>query len=309
MKQTASAILVIGLIFAIVLARAGDSKQDDQISFVPFFTMVGRATQGLERGIGALPLNTDQQEKDLGQQMKVKYVSANLTGDDLAKQKYLSTLLERTEQFRKKNFEYEIFYLPSSQPNAMALPGGIILVTDGLLNVLKSEAELVAVIAHEIGHIEYSHCRDSVKFQLMTQKLKMGSVGELADFANALLVRHSYSKNQEDEADQFSLNALQISEYDPTTVGLAFRSLKDARNVQGQGGGGPFRDYFMSHPPLEDREAKNLAQAASWWSTNAGAQRYRGVTNLIERTAYPDLKSESEWVAGFQDGAAGTDPQ
>ena len=60
-------------------------------------------------------------------------------------------------------------------PNAFALPGGVIIVTGGLLKTLKSEAELAAVLSHEMGHIELSHCLDTVRFQLLARKDGVGN--------------------------------------------------------------------------------------------------------------------------------------
>jgi predicted Zn-dependent protease len=95
-----------------------------------------------------------------------------------------------------------------------------------LPGALQSEAQVVSVLAHELGHIERGHCFDKVRFELVARKVGSDTLGALADFAAQLLLRHSYSKTTEDEADEYAWELLVNSEYDPRGVGGAFESLR-----------------------------------------------------------------------------------
>ena len=89
----------------------------------------------------------------------------------------------------------------------------------------QRDPELVAVLAHELGHIEQGHCVDAVKFRLLAEKLGERTFGQIVDFAVQMLVAHSFSKTQEDEADEYAYTAVVNGPYDPRGVGDSFRSL------------------------------------------------------------------------------------
>lgn len=63
----------------------------------------------------------------------------------------------------RPRFEWEIVVVDSNEVNAWALPGGKIAINKGLLRYTETEDELAAVIAHEIGHAEYSHAAREMK--------------------------------------------------------------------------------------------------------------------------------------------------
>ena len=182
----------------------------------------------------------------------------------------------------------------------MALPGGVILVTRELLNTVQSESELISVLAHELGHIELGHCFDTVKFDLLARKVGSEPLGELADVIVQILLRHTFSKTVEDEADVYAYELVVNSRYDPLGVGNSFGSLSRflrARGVKPQQHAEPFRDYFMSHPPLEIREAKFHEQATAWWKRHPHARRYIGRQNLKNRAALSVKAISDEWIS------------
>ncbi len=74
----------------------------------------------------------------------------------------------------KRDLEYHFYILDTDEINAFALPGGIIFVTKGILKVISNEAELVAVLCHEIAHVEKKHyvrkMNDDKKMQYQKQR-------------------------------------------------------------------------------------------------------------------------------------------
>ncbi len=96
--------------------------------------------------------------------------------------------------------------------NAFALPGGIMVVTDELVKLAKNDTEIVAVLAHELGHVKRRHAfRQSIQGVLAGLVLAAvtGDVSAVASGLPAALMQMRYSRLHELEADAFALSALQ----------------------------------------------------------------------------------------------------
>jgi Zn-dependent protease with chaperone function len=96
--------------------------------------------------------------------------------------------------------------------NAFALPGGIMVVTDELVKLAKNDTEIIAVLAHELGHVKRRHAfRQSIQGVLSGLILAAvtGDVSTVASGLPAALMQMRYSRLHELEADDFALKALQ----------------------------------------------------------------------------------------------------
>jgi predicted Zn-dependent protease len=260
------------------------------------FQLLGTPVKLLDRlASRAMPIGA-LEERDLGDTFRERY-GLQVNGSD-PDQAYLDALMPQIRAHARKPFPYRAYVVPSSAPNAMALPGGVILVNKGLLDSLDSEAELVSVLAHEAGHIELGHCFDTVRLQLLSRKLGSETLGQLADLALRILLQHHYSKAAEHEADVYAFTLLRSSPYDPRGSGASFASL--ARS-EGSLVPGPddqadlLRDYISSHPPLAIRRAEFHQAAEAWWRGHPAERRYWGQRNLRERRALSALDLGAEW--------------
>ena len=214
----------------------------------------------------AMPVS-DFDEAALGEAYSGWYASE----EQSAAEEYVNAVLAEMAAFRQKDFEYHASIVPWSAPNAMALPGGVIFVTEGLMETLDNEAQLAAILAHEVGHIELSHCVDAVKYEIVAKKLGIQTLGEIADFAVDFMIGYSFSKTQEHEADLYAWKRLSNSRYDPGAVGGSFEAMLRWKEDAGISGYEPglFRDYFASHPPLEVRAHEFGSRAERWWRRHA----------------------------------------
>lgn len=277
-----------------------DLSQNNSVTFAPLFQLLGKAPQSLSRSVTKMLPIDSVDEGELGKNLRSYYSSSSTPNPDEQKSLvYLNSIIKRLQAFKKKPFDYEIRILSAETPNAMALPGGVIVVTTGLLKTVKSESELVAVIAHEMGHVELSHCFDSVKYEILSKKITHNSLGAIADFSRNLLIRHAFSKTQEDEADNYGFQLLTNSEYDPSAMSKAFIRLK-ASSLQTSNSPNPLRDYFLSHPPLDQRIAKFSTEAQVWWNGRSNEKRYIGIKNLEEKTDL-SIKDfvDGEWTSVY----------
>lgn len=138
--------------------------------------------------------------------------------------------------------------------NAFALPDGVIVFTDELIDLLKSDAEILAVFAHEYGHVVERHSLRQVLQDSAIAVLSFLVIGEATDTLqeslNALpaaFMHGAYSREFESEADDYAFRMLSDAGLSPHSLGDALRRLHEEH---GEGEG---LKYFSSHPPFEDR--------------------------------------------------------
>lgn len=141
-------------------------------------------------------------------------------------------------------------------PNAFALSGNIIVVTDELVRLPIHDDELAAVLAHELGHLQARHGLQSVlrsSFALLIVSAVTGDLSTLTSFAGALplsLLRNGYSREMERDADRFALAELQALHIDPHAFSTVLLKLETA-----QGALGRTSTYLSTHPSSEERIA------------------------------------------------------
>ncbi|TGK21209.1 peptidase M48 [Leptospira fluminis] len=259
-------------------------------TLAPMFQLLGKPLKTLDRGLTKVLPISDLDEKQLGDAIAERYSSygENEQNPDLA---YLRSLVARLSEGNKKGFHYRILILETGEANAFAMPGGVLFVTSGLLGTVQSESELVSVIGHEIGHVELSHCMDGVRFALLSRKIDAAGLGELADLAVGILLKPGFSKNQEDEADEYGYKVLLREGYDPFAMGKTFQNLKESIGGE-EKTESPVGEYFMTHPYLDLRSEKFREKA----KRAKKGKYYIGIRNLSDRICRFDSEYESEFV-------------
>ncbi len=151
-----------------------------------------------------------------------------------------------------------------TDPNAFAIPGGVVVVTDQMLALMNTDDEFSAVMAHEIGHLEERHGIRSVLQQggaWLVVSLLVGDTSGLSYIATALpatLVDSAYSRGFEREADVYAFARLRKMLISPR----AFAALMRKMQAQAESGGSGALKYFSSHPPTDERieAAESAAQ-------------------------------------------------
>ncbi len=119
-------------------------------------------------------------------------------------------------------------------PNALALPGGVVVVTDQLIDAMPSVDETTAVLAHELGHVESRHSLRTLLQSSITALAAMaiyGDVGALTTMtitAPTVLAHTGYSRDFEREADDFAFALLKKTGRSPLAFASAMRALERA---------------------------------------------------------------------------------
>ncbi len=156
------------------------------------------------------------------------------------------------------SYRFTIVQMPEEdQPNAFALPGGPVYVTQSLMELTRSDDELASVLAHEVGHIVAKHTVKRIQAAVGLQALQILAVGSGAvdgrtrqgmDLAFASLLLE-YSQADELEADRLSAKYLKEAGFNPSAAITFMERLRDHTFKQ------PMRrfSYFRTHPYFADR--------------------------------------------------------
>ena len=170
---------------------------------------------------------------------------------------YVSSLGARVASVcDRRDIEYHFAVVDDPQVNAFAAPGGFVYVTTGLLAAADNEAELVAVIGHEVGHIVARHSAQRIQAQfgisLAAQALKLDKKSPVVQNAVGLgmnLAMQGYSRENEYEADHLGAVYTCRLGYDPVAIVTFFHKLRKLQQTE------PSRMevWFSSHPATGSR--------------------------------------------------------
>lgn len=213
---------------------------------------------------------SEQQELDLGARYNQEILKQNPRYDDARLQAYIQRVGERVARSSHRNqLKYVFTLVDSPDVNAFALPGGYIYIHRGLLAYLNSEAELAAVLGHEVGHVTARHSvrqqSQSMAWGLLGQAAAIGTgVGAVGDVANVMgnaFVR-GYGRDMELEADGLGAQYLARAGYDPQAMIEVVKVLKNQETFardQAAGRGeavpesGGYHGLFDTHPDNDRR--------------------------------------------------------
>lgn len=209
-----------------------------------------------------LSLIGEQQEVRLGQQADQEATAAIGLYDESGLAAYVQRVGEAlAARSERAGLDWTFRILDDPAVNALALPGGFVYVTRGILAHMSSEAELASVLGHEIGHITARHAVSRAsKAQLAGFGLTLGMIlrpelrnyGSLAELGLDLLFL-KYSRDDERQADELGLRYLTRQGYDPAPMTALFQTLE---RVGAAGGKGRVPGWLATHPSPGDRSAR-----------------------------------------------------
>ena len=182
--------------------------------------------------------------------------------DDPAMQQYVAGMGARMAAVSERpNLPWTFRVVDDPLINAFAVPGGFIYVTRGILAHFDSEAQLAAVIGHEIGHVTARHSAARISQQQLVQAgLGIGVMlaPSLADFAGIAsagigVLFLKFSRDDERQADDLGFRYMTDIGYDPRGMVDVFEMLT---RVSGGAEGGGIPNWLSTHPDPGDRRER-----------------------------------------------------
>lgn len=140
-------------------------------------------------------------------------------------------------------------------PNAFAVPGGIVVMTDQLVQLAEADDEIIAVLAHEVGHLYHRH---SLRILLQNSATVMivamitgdvSAVTSLSATIPTVLMQAKYSRDFEREADDFAFDYLDANELSSDALLRLLQRIEGSDHGDDDG----ITTWFSTHPPTSER--------------------------------------------------------
>jgi predicted Zn-dependent protease len=237
-------------------------------------------------------LGTQKGEKEQSRRYYEQIIKAYGLYEDQAVQDYVSKVGNKVARHSDlPDWEYHFTVLDDESVNAFTTGGGYVYVHRGLLAYLNSEAELAAVLGHEIGHITARHPARQQTRGVLASVAAIGAAimtgnGAVAQLANigAEAWMQGYGRENEMEADRLGLVYATKSGYRPEAMGDVFKVFKAQERFELQRAKDEGREpmlyhgVFSSHPAPDER----------------GIQAAKGAANITDQP-------EGGWIDGRED--------
>jgi beta-barrel assembly-enhancing protease len=194
---------------------------------------------------------------------------------------YVQRVGERLARIsHRPDLQYTFKIVNSSVPNAFALPGGFIVLNRGLLLGFENEAQMAAVLGHEIGHVTARHSiaayQRAIAANLLLAGLVIGTGGRQEVMAvsgiTAALIQSGFSREQEREADHLGIDYMVQAGYSPEGAiqlhQYFFEELEQRRNPMFLEG------LFRTHPFSKDRMEAARARITQEYPQTIGNPNY-----------------------------------
>lgn len=204
-------------------------------------------------------MKTAPQEEKIGKKVSASIEKQFARVHDPDRESRLNIIVKSLTPYLERDLKYNIRIIELKEPNAFSLPGGQMYITTGMLDFLKSESEMAAVIAHELIHADRAHglvqSKRNNKLSLLTiaGMIAAAAAGapEAAIVASAIQTAaiNTYTIDLEKEADSKGIVVLHKAGYNPAAMltmmeRLNMERLKHPRYEPG---------IFQTHPDDKER--------------------------------------------------------
>ena len=215
-------------------------------------------------GKSELALVSESQEIEMGKQYAQQIVQSMGVYRDQKVQDYVSGLgMALAQKSERPNLPWQFHVMDDPTVNAFALPGGPIFITRGILAHMNSEAELVGVLGHEIGHVTARHSVQKMSREQLAQiGLGVGSIisSDVAKYAGMAsqglgMLFLKYGRDAESQSDQLGFKYMVRDGYNPRAMASMFETLERVSKLEGAG---DVPEWASTHPNPGNRVEATL---------------------------------------------------
>lgn len=270
--STLRMMFIIGSIIALQAPPIADAAQSfrTRTSTTDLITV-----EGLENDVRA--------EIEFGRELAAIILGQNKFDNNRRINHYLNLVGSSiTRQSQRPELKFSFALLDTEEVNAYTAPGGYIFVTKGALRLMRDEAELAAVLAHEIAHTTQKHIVNELKIKGKDTSTQGGlskiiggfgdtariAVNQALEKASALLFTKGLKKEDEYEADQIGALLLTSSGYDPTALHRYLSRIKSIKKENRA-------VLYKTHPSFDSRLKRLEILMAEETLTSSDAPTYK----------------------------------
>jgi predicted Zn-dependent protease len=229
--------------------------------------LLGKAQQAQEakKKIDDLTIS-DEEERKIGEDVSAKIRKRFGVVQNAGIHRYVTLVgMVLAQESERPSLPWRFVVLDTDGVNAFASPGGIVHITRGALGLMKNEAELAGVLAHEIGHVARKHTVNAIRknkaVQLGTNETlsnRAPYLDKVANKAYEMVLENAFDRGDELDADKVSVQLTQKAGYASGTLADFLTRLDDRNKDQAERNG-----LFASHPETKERIEKIRQMAGS----------------------------------------------
>ena len=274
--------------------------------------MIGK--RNINSGIIAKMSGSTEKEVRLGRELATEVDRQAKFVDDPTITEYVNRVGQNIVLHSDAKVPFTIKVIDSDEVNAFALPGGFFYVNKGLILAADNEAELAAVMAHEIAHVAARHAVENqtkgslLEYAAIAGSIFLGGIPGMIYQNTAgiglLGIFMKFSRGAEEEADKLGVQYMYAAGYDPGAMATMFEKL-EAKNKKKPGF---IARAFASHPAPPDRRAAALALAARFPENEEyviSSSEFQKVKGRLLRLSNARASTTGAIAAGDEGGAPG----
>jgi predicted Zn-dependent protease len=224
------------------------------------------------------PLTANEEEQMIWRRAQEEMAAINNSGvlyQDLEIEKYLNRIAAKLHaNSTSPDFSFQIKVIKDPSLNAFAFPNGVVYIHTGILARMDNEAQLAALLAHEIVHCTRRHSLRmlrSFKDRTQAKNARVRELAQLLPITGSITSPSGYTRELETEADRVGLDLAVKSNYDPREILNLFELLKQEFELEGIEE--PY--FFGTHPNVRQR----IENVNNWL-----AEKYREKITGIKNT-------------------------
>jgi predicted Zn-dependent protease len=224
------------------------------------------------------PLTADEEEQMIWRRAQEELDAINDSGmlyQDVEIENYLNRIAAKLHANSiSSDFSFQIKVIKDPSLNAFAFPNGAIYIHTGILARMDNEAQLAALLAHEIVHCTHRHSLRtlrSIKDRTQANNARVRELAQLLGITGSITSTSGYTRELETEADRVGLDLTVKANYDPREILNLFELLK--QEIELEGIEEPY--FFGTHPNVGQR----IENVNNWL-----AEKYHGKITGIKNT-------------------------